>query len=79
MAMVDTFWNGSANDLCKRSPEKIFSSPQGPATPQYASSQRREESFQHWPQALIQTPQEMAEAGFIYQGKLETALLTLQY
>ena len=41
---------------------------QGPATPSYASKQKRLDTFRYWPQALVQKPEELAEAGFFYTG-----------
>ena len=47
---------------------KIEDTEPAAATPHYSDLPKRVDSFKQWARALAQQPQEMAEAGFIYQG-----------
>ncbi len=42
----------------------------GPAHPKHSTLENRLRTFRDWPPALKQQPQELAEAGFFYIGKM---------
>ena len=41
----------------------------GPASPAYVTKEARLKTFQGWPYGSIQSEEELAEAGFIWQGE----------
>ena len=49
---------------------------QGPRHPRFATVLARRSSFDEWPPALKQTPEAMADAGFIYLGLSDQVGLT---
>ena len=42
---------------------------QKPLNPQYVTREARLRTFRYWPPALHQEPQQLAEAGFYYEGQ----------
>ena len=49
-------------------PAEVIDGQHGPAMGRFALKTKRIESFVHWPQAMTQRPEELAEAGFYYRG-----------
>ena len=59
-----TFPPGVVNNVVKRK--------RGPKHPQFVSEENRLLTFKDWPQAMPQTPKQLAEAGFFYLGNFHT-------